>query len=428
MNTKEELAAICQAIEAAGADALELRLGTFAFNEAQFINDVCFAGYGYDGTMSYGIAFDPKSNFQGILDSSHSGCGLIMDACRYVKQFVKIPVGGVVFMDPASAPDYFGQALNDDTLELIYVHRAVSNCDSEYANKLLENRIDGIRPCCRCLNCMGGPCRVNPTSAMGFIEAMPEGFEVPACDGSKKVMVIGGGPAGMEAARVCAECGYDVSLCEKSALGGLLDFAEMVKGKHESLSRLKNCLSHVLEVEGVNVVTGKEVDAAFAHEEKPDVVIVSTGSKRPGLAASGSSATPVIGVTDSLSAEIGNNVVAVLGFNAQTVDTAHYLTAQGKKVTIVSDEPEEAFGTGQSMMLDKFVEPVFLAAGGSVRSESKLKSVGDGEVVLTRASVSTSPFRATVWSTLRTWWPALRWPMNFPAISTLWPWVTVRPR
>ncbi|MEI3310144.1 MAG: hypothetical protein V8R48_15275 [Eggerthella lenta] len=99
MNTKEELAAICQAIEAAGADALELRLGTFAFNEAQFINDVCFAGYGYDGTMSYGIAFDPKSNFQGILDSSHSGCGLIMDACRYVKQFVKIPVGGVVFMD-----------------------------------------------------------------------------------------------------------------------------------------------------------------------------------------------------------------------------------------------------------------------------------------------------------------------------------------
>ena len=88
-------------------------------------------------------------------------------------------------------------------------------------------------------------------------------------------------------------------------------------------------------------------------------------------------------MTDSLSAEIGNNVVAVLGFNAQTVDTAHYLTAQGKKVTIVSDEPEEAFGTGQSMMLDKFVEPVFLAAGGSVRSESKLKSVGDGEVVLT---------------------------------------------
>ena len=98
---------------------MALRLGTFAFNEAQVINDVCFAGYGYDGTMSYGIAFDPKSNFQGILDSSHSGCGLIMDACRYVTPFVKIPVGGVVFMDPASAPSYFGQAPHDATLELI---------------------------------------------------------------------------------------------------------------------------------------------------------------------------------------------------------------------------------------------------------------------------------------------------------------------
>ena len=184
----------------------------------------------------------------------------------------------------------------------------------------------------------------------------------------------------------------------------------------------------MLEVEGVNVVTGKEVDAAFAHEEKADVVIV------PGLQASracqlwGDGASRGLHRRGRFSAEIGNNVVAVLGFNAQTVDAAHYLTAQGKKVTIVSDEPEEAFGTGQSMMLDKFVEPVFLAAGGSVRSESKLKSVGDGEVVLTRASVSTSPFRATVWSTLRTWWPALRWPMNFPAISTLWPWVTARPR
>ena len=58
---------------------------------------------------------------------------------------------------PASAPDYFGQALNDDTLEFIYVHRAVSNCDSEYTNKLLENRIDGIRPCCRCFELHGRP-------------------------------------------------------------------------------------------------------------------------------------------------------------------------------------------------------------------------------------------------------------------------------
>lgn len=102
---------------------------------------------------------------------------------------------------------------------------------------------------------------------------------------ARRSWIIGGGPAAWRLLACAPSAGYDaVRLCEKSALGGLLDFAEMVKGKHESLSRLKNYLSHVLEVEGVNVVTGKEVDAAFAHEEKPDVVIVSTGSRRPGLA------------------------------------------------------------------------------------------------------------------------------------------------
>lgn len=156
------LAAICQALEAAGADALELRLGTFAFHEAQFVNDGVFAGYGYDGATSFGTFFDFDSHFSGLLDGSHSGCGLIMGACRYVKQHVSIPVGGVVFMDPALAPDYFENALKEGWLDMIYMHRPVANCDAECVNKLRENRIDEIRPCCRCLNCLGGLCRVNP--------------------------------------------------------------------------------------------------------------------------------------------------------------------------------------------------------------------------------------------------------------------------
>lgn len=320
VNTPEETVAICQALEAAGADALELRLGTFAFHEAQFVNDGVFAGYGYDGATSFGTFYDFDSHFSGLLDGSHSGCGLIMGACRYVKQHVSIPVGGVVFMDPALAPDYFENALSEGWLDMIYMHRPVANCDAEYANKLREGRIDEIRPCCRCLNC----------------------------------------------------------------LGGLLDFAEMVKGKHESLGRLRNYLSRMLEVEGVNVVTGQEVDAAFVREQSPDVVIVATGGVRPELAAAGTAATPVIGVTDFLASEIGERV-AVLGFNAQATDTAHYLIAQGKKVTVIAPEPAEAFGTGQAMMLNAFVKPAFFAAGGRLMPECTLKSVGDGEIVVTNS-------------------------------------------
>ena len=64
---------------------------------------------------------------------------------------------------------------------------------------------------------------------------MPVGYELPAADAAKKVMVIGGGPGGMEAARIAAARGHEVTLYEKSgSLGGLLDFAPNVKGPHET--------------------------------------------------------------------------------------------------------------------------------------------------------------------------------------------------
>lgn len=155
VNTPEETVAICQALEAAGADALELRLGTFAFHEAQFVNDGVFAGYGYDGATSFGTFFDFDSHFSGLARRLPFRLRPHHGACRYVKQHVSIPVGGVVFMDPALAPDYFENALSEGWLDMIYMHRPVANCDAEYANKLREGRIDEIRPCCRCLNCLG---------------------------------------------------------------------------------------------------------------------------------------------------------------------------------------------------------------------------------------------------------------------------------
>ncbi len=394
ISSVEESAELAKCIEAAGADSLHFILGVMGNHNAQFMGDGYFSGVGVAGANGFGTFFDFNKHFGGHLDGNHSGLGLMLGATEIIKQAVSIPVGAATYMDPAQAPDYFEAALADGRIDFLCINRPVANADNEYVHKFFENRLDEIRPCCRCLHCaadfgnhMGTTegCRVNACKARAFTEEMPEGYEVPAGDGSKNVMVIGGGPAGMEAARVCAERGYSVAMYEKSAMGGLLDFAESVKGKHEHLGQLKDWFIGQLNASGVEIVTGKEVDAAFVREQKPDVVILAAGGARQGFDFQGTQATPVISVTDFLMNEPGDDVV-VCGFNVQAYDTAMYLLAHGKNVTVVSNEPEEALGKGQSASLLGFTRPAFYAAGGRVLSMSTLDEIGDGEVKVTNVA------------------------------------------
>ena len=87
----------------------------------------------------------------------------------------------------------------------------------------------------------------------------------------------------MEAARIAAMRGHDVTLYEKKGmLGGLLDFASIVKGPHENLQDLKKYLIRQLEVTGVTVKTGTEVTKEMIEEEAPDAVILAVGGTTEG--------------------------------------------------------------------------------------------------------------------------------------------------
>ena len=390
MTTVAENKAICKILEDAGAASLHVRIGPCGQHVAEFAADMYFTGYGIDGTTGYGTQFDFSRHFQGKLRANHGGYGLMLDVAKELKSAVSIPVGTVCCLDPARFPDYFSQALEDGCCDFMLLTRPLQ-VDPEYAQKLKENRRDEIAPCTRCMHChfdydeQGNfyeHCRVNAAHMRAHKEAMPEGRIPNKTENPKKVMVIGGGPSGMEAARIAAQAGHDVTLYEKNGyLGGLLIFANAIKGPRENLDNLRKYLIRQLEVKGVNVVTGKEVDTAFIQSEAPDVVILAAGGKRDTLGLESTTGTNVVAMDDLMSAEIGQNVV-IVGGNAQAVDTAMYLLAKGKNVQIVTPEDSTLLGKGHSNWVKTFEVPAITAKGARIWQNATVKSVGDGEVVI----------------------------------------------
>ena len=382
----EEVKEMAKIFEAAGADSLHLRQGPGGQHIAQFSPDLYFCARGLEGTNGYGNKFDFSQHFQGLARGNHSGCGFGIDIAAEVKKAVSIPVGTVSYIDPAHAPDYFEKALEDGKVDFFIMNRPLC-VDPQYVNKLREGRIDEIAPCTRCMHCFFDSdrdgklmehCRVNATSWRAYGEDMPEGFEPTPAAQAKKVMVIGGGPAGMEAARIAAQRGHDVTLYEKAdALGGTLGFASAVKGPHENLDRLSAYLARQQEICGVKVVLGTEVTREIIEAEKPDVAILAVGAKRPELIAS--AGVKVVSVEDVLGAQLGAKVV-VLGSNCHAVDAALYLMDQGKKVTIVTPAPKAAFEKGHSVNVRGFIETGMKAAGTRIWSAVKDVVVGENGV------------------------------------------------
>ncbi|NCB51628.1 MAG: FAD-dependent oxidoreductase [Clostridia bacterium] len=389
-NSVEEVKEIAKRLEAAGADSLHVRLGPCGQHIAQFATDLYFAPKGMEGQTGYGTQLDFSRHFQGKLIGNHSGCGIMLDVAKEIKSAVSIPVGAATYMDPAQAPDFFEDALKAGKVDFLVMNRPLC-VDPEYVNKLKEGRIDKIAPCTRCLHCFYDPdlggtlwehCRVNAANWRAYGDQMPEGFDPLPAGGDKSVMVVGGGPAGMEAARIAAQRGYTVTLYEKNGyLGGLLPFASEVKGPHENLDRLCTYLKRQLEVKGVTVVTGQEVDADFIQEQAPDVIVLAVGGTRDTLDLTGTGGTNIISIDDIMTADIGDEVT-IVGSNCQAVDTALYLISMGKHVTIVTPDTLDAFEKGHSVNVKEFIEPAVFARGTRLWPNASITSVGDGEITV----------------------------------------------
>ena len=387
--TIEEGIAAAKLFEAAGCDSMHLRIGPLGHHVAQFGSDLYFILNGVEGCTGFGTQYDFTRHFQGKAIGNTSGCGIALNIAAMYKKELKIPVGAVTYMDPAHAPDFFEKALEDGKLDFFLMNRPLT-VDMEYVNKLREGRLDEIAPCTRCLHCHSGSnemnamfcyCRVNALTQRVMREGGPATYELPPAETKKKVMVIGGGPAGMEAARVAALRGHDVTLYEKrGSLGFMLDFAAMVKGPHENLADLKKYLIRQMELAGVTVKTGTEVTKELIEAEAPDAVILATGGQRAALEVDAD--VPVIEMERFMFEKMGDNVI-VYGSNAQAFDAALWLTVHKKHVTMVTPSVADDFDIQQSQHAKRMMTTALYALGFNSFPESSIKSVKDGMATVT---------------------------------------------
>lgn len=215
--------------------------------------------------------------------------------------------------------------------------------DPELPNKAREGRLEEVRPCIACdQGCLGRAFKGRPitctqNAAVGLEKE--NGMWEPARQ-KKKVLVVGGGPAGMETARVARLRGHEVMLYEKeSTLGGQVNIAVKAPLRSE-FGGITRYLVKQMEILGVKVTLGVEVTSELINREKPDVVVVATGSLpfKPPIA--GADQEHVVTVEDVLQekVKIGEKVVVVDGGAAhwQCCSTVEFLAEKGKQVEVIT--------------------------------------------------------------------------------------------
>jgi len=299
------------------------------------------------------------------VDFSRKGIGGFHHVTAAIKKVVSIPI-----MTPGKWDfdlPFADEMIKKNHVDIVGIVRGLF-ADCNLPKKITEGRIEDIVPCTACLTCLTGGmfpvrCRINK-----FLGGDKEYYVYPQLGKKKKVLVAGAGPAGLEAARVSALRGHEVTVYSKdSFLGGLMNMANIVKGSYpEDVQKIVRYFKVQLEKLNVRVVKKKEVDSQIVEEEKPDVVILATGALLSDRALPG--ADNKIVVSDELLRRISHlalkvaspallskmtelwmpigKSVLIMGGDIKGLQLAEFLLKRGRKVTIVTDEPPETWGEG----------------------------------------------------------------------------------
>jgi len=297
----EEGIKMAQALEAAGYDAFDVDVG-------------CYDSWYWN---------HPPQYFKK---------GLYLEFSRALKKYLKTPIITAGRMDN---PDLASKSILDGSTDMIGLGRPLL-ADAYLPNKIQQEKIEFIRPCLSChQGCLSRiplflSCAVNPTTGREAEYALKKADQV------KNVLIVGGGVAGCEAARVCAERGHKVTLYEKSdRLGGNLIPGGAPDFKEDDLALVK-WYETQLKALNVDVHLSSPATKEVIDSINPDTLIIATGSKPKMICFPGSDSEKVVTANDVLLKKVdpGKNVV-IIGGGLVGCETALWLAQQGKEVTIV---------------------------------------------------------------------------------------------
>jgi len=327
-------------------------------------------------------------NISGSLGESNHMCeapmavqrGFLVHLATGVKQVINIPV---VTVGRINDPELAESILQKGMADLIAMGRALI-ADPFLPLKTKQNKLRDIRKCIACdYGCssrlyLGLPIACNVNAEVG----KEEEFRIAPTKKKKEVLIIGGGLAGMETARVAALRGHHVRIFEKSAeLGG--QFILATKPPHkEELRNLLDYLRHQLDILRVDLELKKKATSDLVTEEKTDAVIVATGAvpyipQLPGI--DNGHVTTAWNILNGSTAPQGQ--IVVVGGGEVGCETAEYLVDLGMKVTLV--EALDNFATDMEplnryLLLRRLKEKKLPMMFGTT-----LKAVTDEELLLT---------------------------------------------
>jgi 2,4-dienoyl-CoA reductase (NADPH2) len=347
--TIEETKGLARIFEQAGADCMHIRVdGVGKYLSSHYPELIHYP--------------EPPVPLGDMLDGSRHGAGGYIPVTAAIKTAVSIPVIGVGRLDPELGE----QILREGKADFIGFNKRII-ADPELPRKVAEGRLEDIAPCTACEHCISFRvyrepvrCRINAAIAS------QEPYDIKPAKKKKKIAVVGSGPAGLEAARVAALRGHDVTLYEKDhKLGGLLPLAALVKGlEGEDLVAFVRYFETQMKKLGVKVKLGEKFTVATIKELKPDAVVVAVGGTPfvpaiPGIKRSNVVSGPDLhrqlkfflrffgpkflrGLT-KLWMPVGKKVV-IIGGAIQGAELAEFLVKRGRNVTIVAGDEEISTG------------------------------------------------------------------------------------